>query len=110
MVQLVVGTCSKWYSYVSEVPQNMHDMWCCLWLCCNWCVGKKGKGGGKKGSKLVLTPEAEQLLTHVCCCLALLVAGGNADCYRVAAAGCLKALVQLGSESRNAQLRRAAKV
>jgi hypothetical protein len=83
-------------------------MRCCLRLW--WCAGKKGKGGGKKGSKLVLTLEVEQLLTHVCCCLALLVAGDNADCYRVAAAGCLKALVQLGSESRNTQLRRAAKV
>lgn len=73
-------------------------------------AGKKGKGGTKKGGSSKLAPEPEQLLTHVCCCLEFLVAGANADSYRVAAAGCLTALVQLASDARNTQLRRAAKV
>jgi hypothetical protein len=72
-------------------------------------AGKKGKPG-KKGSKQVITPEAEPLLTHACVCLEFLVAADNADCYRVAAAGCLPSLVLLASEARNTQLRRAAKV
>lgn len=71
-------------------------------------AGKKGKPG-KKG-KLVLTPEVEPLLTHICVCLEFLVAADNADSFRVAAAGCLPGLVLLASEARHTQLRRAAKV
>jgi hypothetical protein len=55
-------------------------------------------------------PESEVLLTHMCVCLELLVAGDSADCFRVAAAGALPGLVQLAAESRNTRLRRAAKV
>lgn len=81
-------------------------------LSCWWALaGKKGKAGGKKGScKLVLTPETERLLTHTCVCLEFLVAGDNADCYTLAAYGCLPPLVQLAADSKNTQLRRAAKV
>jgi hypothetical protein len=73
-------------------------------------AGKKSKAGKKGSSKLVLTPESERLLAHTCVCLEFLVAGDNADCYTVAAYGCLPALVQLASDSKNTQLRRAAKV
>lgn len=90
----------------------------CMWCVCAFtnysatCAGKKGKsGGGKKGgSKLVLPAGSEQLLTHICVALDFLVAADNTDCYRVAAAGCLPALVQLASSQKNTQLRRAAKV
>lgn len=88
-----------------------HSMRLATVLCWFLFSGKKGKSGGKKGSsKLVLTPETERLLAHICVCLEFLVAGDNADCYTVAAYGCLPALVQLASDSKNTQLRRAAKV
>ena len=82
-------------------------------LCWWWLpAGKKGKAGGKKGSSKALasTPETERLLAHMCMCLEFLVAGDNADAYRVAACGCLPTLASLAADSRNTQLRRAAKV
>lgn len=76
--------------------------------CCFTLLGKGKKS--KKASKLTLSPEAEALLTHICVCLKFLVVTDNANCYRVAAAGCLPALVLLGAESKHTRLRTSAQV
>eukprot|EP00878_Enallax_costatus_P005378 GHUV01005647.1.p1 GENE.GHUV01005647.1~~GHUV01005647.1.p1 ORF type:complete len:329 (+),score=61.94 GHUV01005647.1:1-987(+) len=72
-------------------------------------IEEAGKGKkSKKASKLTLSPEAEALLTHICICLKFLVVADNANCYRVATAGCLPALVQLAAESKKTRLRASA--
>jgi hypothetical protein len=77
----------------------------------NCCAGKGAKSKKKKkGGSLTLTPESEAYLCNVCVCLKFLTAAGNADCYRVAAAGCLQALVQLAAGSKHTRLRQSAKV
>jgi hypothetical protein len=77
----------------------------------NCCAGKGAKSKKKKkGGSLTLTPESGAYLCNVCVCLKFLTAAGNADCYRVAAAGCLPALVQLAAGSKQTQLRQSAKV
>ncbi|WIA30746.1 hypothetical protein OEZ86_000812 [Tetradesmus obliquus] len=63
----------------------------------------------KKGGSLTLTPENEAYLCNVCVCLKFMTAAENADCYRVAAAGCLPALVQLAAGSKQTRLRQSAK-
>jgi hypothetical protein len=76
----------------------------------NCCAGNGAKSKKKKGGSLTLTPESEAYLCNVCVCLKFLTAAGNADCYRVAAAGCLPALVQLAAGSKHTRLRQSAKV
>ncbi|WIA10702.1 hypothetical protein OEZ85_010881 [Tetradesmus obliquus] len=63
----------------------------------------------KKGGSLTLTPENEAYLCNVCVSLKFMTAAENADCYRVAAAGCLPALVQLAAGSKQTRLRQSAK-
>lgn len=75
------------------------------------CAGKGVKSKKKKkGGSLTLTPENEAYLCNVCVCLKFMTAAENADCYRVAAAGCLPALVQLAAGSKQTRLRQSAKV
>lgn len=80
------------------------------WLNAVDIAGKATKSKKKKASRVALSPEQESLLGSCCTCLKFLVAGSNADCFRVAAAGCLPFLVQLACDAGNARLRQTAQV